>query len=276
MSAPQKLLIVNADDFGFTRDVNDGIIQAHTGGILTATTLMANGAAFDHAVALARRHPGLDVGCHLVLAGGHSLVVPNRPFPSNLRALVLALARGQLNPEQEAEAQIRRILEAGIRPTHLDTHKHTHLLPPVLEAVARLAARYGIPWVRRPFDYPMHSGSVPVARRLLSRSFHFLRRRFHRVLDKHGCRTTDHFAGFRLTGVLRTKELVELLEQLPAGSTEFMTHPGFCTEELRQARTRLKESRLHELEALTHPDTREAVLRNGVRLVRYRDLEASQ
>lgn len=273
MTARQKLLIVNADDFGFTRDVNEGIIRAHTQGILTATTLMANGAAFEHAVGLARQHRGLDVGCHLVLVGGHSLLGGGRAFPANLRALVAAMARGQLDAEQEAEAQIRRILAAGIQPTHLDTHKHTHLLPPVLEAVARLANKYGIPWIRRPFDYPMHSGSVPLARRVLSRSFGFLRRRFHRVLDRYGCRTTDHFAGFRLTGFLRTKELVALLEQLPGGSTEFMTHPGLCTDELRQARTRLKESRARELEALTHPDTLDAVRRNGIRLVRYRDLE---
>ena len=69
-------LIVNADDFGFTRDVNEGIVEAHRHGILTATTLMANGDAFDHAVALARENPSLDVGCHLVLVQGKSVLDP--------------------------------------------------------------------------------------------------------------------------------------------------------------------------------------------------------
>ena len=73
-SAPRRQLVVNADDFGFTADVNEGIVEAHRHGILTAATLMANGDAFDHAVRLAGRVPSLDIGCHLVLIGGHSLV----------------------------------------------------------------------------------------------------------------------------------------------------------------------------------------------------------
>ncbi|MBL8235663.1 MAG: ChbG/HpnK family deacetylase, partial [Bryobacterales bacterium] len=156
MSTRERLLVVNADDFGFTRDVNDGIVEAHRNGILTATTLMANGAEFEHAVTLARRHPSLDVGCHLVLVGGHS---------RDVAGLVSAVLRGQLDVEAELDAQIRRILSVGLRPTHLDTHKHTHLHPRVLHAVGKLSHQYRIPWVRRPFDYPMHAGAVPLSRR---------------------------------------------------------------------------------------------------------------
>jgi predicted glycoside hydrolase/deacetylase ChbG (UPF0249 family) len=76
-----KRLVVNADDFGFTRDVNDGIVAAHQRGILTATTLMANGVAFDHAVDLAKSNPELDVGCHLVLVGGMSVARPGQALP---------------------------------------------------------------------------------------------------------------------------------------------------------------------------------------------------
>lgn len=272
MSAPEKLLVVNADDFGFTRDVNDGIVEAHRKGILSATTLMANSLEFDHAVALARRHPSLDIGCHLVLVGGHSLLPAQAPFPQDVPALLAAIAMRKLDVEAELDAQIRRILSAGLRPTHLDTHKHTHLLPKVLHAVAKLSHQFRIPWVRRPFDYPMHAGSVPLSRRLLTRGLGFLRNRFHRVLASYGCRTTDHFAGFAVTGFYETPELVQLLAQLPPGSTEFMTHPGFCTDELRQTRTRLKETRQKELTALTANETREAVERHHIRIVSYRDL----
>lgn len=268
----KKTLLVNADDFGFTRDVNEGIVEAHTNGILTSTTLMANGDAFDHAVQLAREYPTLDVGCHLVLVGGNSLLQPDRPFPKDVKALLVRMASGGIDVEAELDAQIRRIVEAGIQPTHLDTHKHTHLLPAVLRAVARLSSRYGIRWVRRPFDYPMHAGAVPLPRRILARTLGSLRPWFHNTLAAQGCRTTDHFAGFSLTGYLRTEELIGLLGQLPAGSTEFMTHPGFCTEELRSARTRLKESRAHELKALTSPETRDALQRFGIELGSYRRL----
>ncbi len=260
-----KTLVVNADDFGFTRDVNEGIVFAHRNGILTATTLMATGAAFDHAVALARESPTLDIGCHLVLVGGAG-------FPPTVAALARALALRRIRVYDELRAQMRRIFEAGIRPTHLDTHKHTHLFPPVLDAVAALSREFAVPWVRRPFDFPLNADGVPLAMRVASGAFGLLRGRFRRVLMRHGCRTTEHFAGFRVTGRFDAAELARLIRRLPEGSTEFMCHPGFCTEELRAARTRLKESRRRELDALVSPEVRDAIAESGVRLVDYRGL----
>ena len=266
----RKQLVVNADDFGFTPDVNAGIVEAHRNGILTATTLMANGDAFDDAVRLARETPSLDVGCHLVLIQGRSLLT-GRALPSSVPKLLAALARRELRVYDELAAQVRHIEQAGIRPTHLDTHKHTHLAPPVLEAVARLAAEHEARWVRRPFDFPMSAarGAAPLIKRLTSDALATTRGRFHRVLEKRGCRTTDHFAGFLLTGRFRTAELVELLGAIPEGSTEFMCHPGRCGGALRAARTRLKESRERELEALVAPEVRVAVERHGIELVNY-------
>jgi predicted glycoside hydrolase/deacetylase ChbG (UPF0249 family) len=273
----RKQLIVNADDFGFTPDVNQGIVEAHRRGILTATTLMATGAAFDDAVRLARETPSLDIGCHLVLIGGSSLLT-GRAYPLTAPRLVAALARCEIRAYEELKAQVWHILGAGIKPTHLDTHKHTHLAPPVLEAVARIAEEFGIHWVRRPFDFPMHAvrGTVPLAipavKRLTSAALGLLRRRFHRVLASHGCRTTDHFAGFQITGRFHTAQLVDLMAMLPEGSTELMCHPGRCGDALRGERTRLKESRERELEALIAPEVRAAAERNGVELVGYAGL----
>ena len=269
----RRQLVVNADDFGFTPDVNEGIVEAHRTGILTATTLMANGAAFDDAVRQAQETSSLDVGCHLVLIGGKSLLT-GRTLPATVPQLLGALAKRQLRPYDELKAQVRRILDAGLRPSHLDTHKHTHLAPAVLDAVARLGEEFGISWVRRPFDFPLNAahGTVPAAKRLTSRAMGLLRRRFHRVLASHGCRTTDHFAGFQITGRFRTAELVALLGAIPPGSTELMCHPGRCGPALRAARTRLKESREHELEALIARETRDAVERHGIELVGYGSL----
>jgi predicted glycoside hydrolase/deacetylase ChbG (UPF0249 family) len=241
--ASEKLLIVNADDFGFTHDVNEGIIEAHRSGIVTATTLMANGAAFEHAVQLAKATPTLDVGAHLVLVGAPGL-------PRTVAALVRQVTLRRLRIYEELDAQIRRIQAAGIRPTHLDTHKHTHLLPPVLDAVARLSREHGIPWVRRPLNLPVMT----------------------RSLRRRGCKLTDRFEGFSLTGKFHTRELVAFLNSLPAGLTEFMCHPGYCTDELRGAATRLKESRQRELEALVALETRQTIERNGITLASYREL----
>jgi predicted glycoside hydrolase/deacetylase ChbG (UPF0249 family) len=230
---------------------------------------MANGAAFDDAVRLAKQNPSLDVGCHLVLIGGRSALRPHEPLPRSVPELLGALATRRLRVRDELAAQVEAILGAGLNPTHLDTHKHTHLAPPVLDAVASIAEEYQIRWVRRPFDLPM-SGGAPWLKRATGRGLAVMRGRFQRVLSAHGCRTTDHFAGFSLTGRFHTAELVQLIGQLPEGLTEFMCHPGHCGAELQGARTRLKDSRQRELEALTAPETRRALEDVGVELVSYR------
>ena len=233
-----KYLIPNADDFGFTRDVNSGIVEAHRHGILTATTLMATGAAFEHAVELARENPQLDIGVHLVLVDG-------RGFPPTIPRLLFSL--GRIRIYDELVRQVQKVLDAGIQPSHLDTHKHTHLLPQVFHVVTRIAQEFKIPWVRRRFG-PF------------------------RWLPTRGCRSTDYFTGFRMTGRYGAAELAEVIRRLPEGSTEFMCHPGLCTAELRAARTRLKESRRRELDALVSEEVRAAIEESGVQLARYRDL----
>ena len=99
-----------------------------------------------------------------------------------------------------------------------------------------------------------------------------LRLRFHSVLTKRGCRVTDYFAGFQMTGRFRAAELVSLIRSLPDGITEFMCHPGRCTDELRSMRSRLKDSRQEELNALVAPEVRAALAESGIKLTRYRDL----
>ena len=250
----RKLLIVNADDFGFTRDVNQGIVEAHRHGILTATTLMATGAAFGHAVELARAHPTLDVGCHLVLVGGFSALSPHDPLPASVRQLTAAVAARRIRILDELRAQLSRLLEAGLAPSHLDTHKHTLLLPPVAFAVARLSQEFGIRWIRRPLEVPALGAWLRLA----------LRRR--------GCLFTDHFLGLGLTGRLDSASLVRLLRSLPTGVTELMCHPGFLGAELRTAPTRLKESREQEFQALISPEVRRTVEECSIHLVNYRSL----
>src|SRR5262245_16933755 len=137
-----KRLIINADDFGFTRGVNEGIVRAFELGIVTSTTLMANGEAFDHAVELAKANPRLAVGCHLAAVGGKpvltkggSLVNGDRRLPATLSKLVSGLARGTIRIaeiESEFRAQVDRVFKAGIVPTHLDSHKHSHTHPMVM------------------------------------------------------------------------------------------------------------------------------------------------
>jgi predicted glycoside hydrolase/deacetylase ChbG (UPF0249 family) len=251
-----KRLIINADDFGFTPDVNAGIVHAHVNGVLTSTTLMANGDAFDDAVRLAFATPTLDIGCHLVLVQGRSLV-DGRSLPERPRDLLLALAKGSINPYREMRAQIEKILAAGLRPTHLDSHKHTHIVPAVFRAVVRLADEFRIPYVRLPLDGTLPASDIPLR---------FARRYYERIASSHKIRMTDHFIGFRLTGSLTEASFSKALARVSDGTTEFMCHPGFLGPYLRSATTRLKESRVQELEALVSPIARAVIGAQAIHL----------
>jgi predicted glycoside hydrolase/deacetylase ChbG (UPF0249 family) len=240
---PRFQLIVNADDFGFTCGVNDGIVEAHRHGILTATTLMADGAAFDHAVECARATPSLDVGVHLVLWEESGL-------PQRLPAFVMrALTMSTDAIERLFSAQVERVIAAGIAPSHLDTHKHTHTLPHVMRAMERTARRYGIVWVRRCLWWNRWWNP-----------------------RRAGLHTTDHFMGLGLTGKMARESLAAELSGIRPGLSELMCHPGHCDAALESAPTRLKQERQRELDALTSPEIRAMLEANGIELTSYRNL----
>jgi predicted glycoside hydrolase/deacetylase ChbG (UPF0249 family) len=186
--------------------------------------------------------------------------------PSTVADLIRALVKREVDPYSEARSQIAKILATGIRLSHLDTHKHTHLLPPVLDAVSRLAREFQIPWVRRPFDFGIGRG-VRFQKQLVALGMRFARPAFAKKLA--GLRTTDHFTGFQITGTLNTANLTQTLEKLPPGLTEFMCHPGYLGPELAAAKTRLKQSRADELAALTSPEARAVLQRRDIQLVNY-------
>src|ERR1700758_3365463 len=272
-----KTLIVNADDFGLTPGVNAGIVRAFRDGILTSTTVMANGAAFEDAVARTRENPDLDVGCHLVLVGGKSIAPPKEipslakrdgELPATLFELVCRLWGGIVEPgdiEREFRAQVDRVISAGITPSHLDTHKHTHAHPAVMNALFKVASEYKILRVRMPFEHaslrdtPSHpSGSGTITQRLLASAVGMSAPAFRRGLKDYNLRSPQYFFGAALTGHLGSAALKHLIEKLPDGTSEIMCHPGLCDAELEQSSTRLKKQREVELDALTDP----AILRS--------------
>src|SRR4051794_19898944 len=128
-----KQLIVTADDFGLTDGVNRAVVFAHQQGVVTSASLMVNASAFDSAVELARHNPGLDIGLHLNLT--------NKPF-------ALALRPHRVHLEREIRSQIEKVLGTGLQITHLDGHKHVHIIPAVLRIVRMVAPEYGIRAIR--------------------------------------------------------------------------------------------------------------------------------
>lgn len=284
-----RRLIINADDFGLTPGVNRAIAEANTSGIVTSATLMANSSAFDGAVALSQSSPKLRIGCHAVLVDGPPLcsdlktLTGGAPrFRSDIKSFALAAVTGKLAPEEiqrETEAQIRKIQATGIVPTHLDTHKHTHMFPSVLYGVLRAAKACGVRAIRNPFE-PLRcwaSSRILATPTLWTRAFETglllaFAQSFRSQVREAGLKTTDGTVGLIATGTLDQKLLFSILRALPQGTWELVCHPGYNDADLQQAGTRLTVSRGIELEALTSSETRQALADGGLDLISYADL----
>jgi hopanoid biosynthesis associated protein HpnK len=259
-------LIVNADDFGLTSGVNRAIVELHQAGVLTSTTLMAKAAATEPAIALALQNPSLGVGCHIVLVDGEPVLPPREIptlvdsrtgcFPPKLTAFLSRLFTGRIRSaeiEAEAAAQIALLQHRGLRLTHVDTHKHAHMFPAVLRPVLRAAAKAGIHAVRNPFEPEWAVRASPRASIVRSAEVFALRRfgpYFRRILSEEGLSTTDGTIAVAATGVVNADTVRSLLQQLPSGTWELVTHPGYNDADLDKIQTRLRESRDIERNAL--------------------------
>jgi hopanoid biosynthesis associated protein HpnK len=292
-----RRLIVNADDFGFTAGVNRAIVEAHTHGIVTSSTLMANGNAFENAVQLAKTIPRLGIGCHIVLIDGApvldaellpSLTVSssaNARFRDGLKSFAARALTGRIDPAQieaEASAQIRKLQSAGITVSHIDTHKHTHLFPAVLRPLLRAARSCRVHAIRNPFGprKPLRSSELFTRPNLWTRYaevkvLRTLAAKFRHAAKREGIATPDGTFGIVVTGALDEKLFRGIAAIIPEGTWEFVCHPGYNDADLKSANTRLRESRETELKLLTMPEARELLAQQQIELISYRDLTDS-
>jgi len=286
-----KNLIVNADDLGWTEGVNRGIAEAHRNGIVTSASLLANGAAFASGVELARSTPRLGVGVHLNLSDGEpvaprelvaTLVNDKGEFAGGPEALLLRIAKRDVSlseVEHEWEAQIEKVKGAGLQPTHLDGHKHVHMLPGLFEVALRLAKRYGIGAIRVAHEASslrsaLSAGdephvSVVLKQGVQARGLKLLARDAREQAERAGISTADYFCGIAQTGEMTKGGLARLLRSLPEGTTELMSHPGYADQDLQNSGTRLQGSRQTELSILTDMEIRNLVASQGIRLIDY-------
>ena len=275
-----RRLIVNADDFGFTSGVNRAIVEAHSRGVVTSATLMANGPAFAEAAQLAKTVPALSVGCHVVLIDGQpvggtnqlsTLTNGNPAAPllrTGLKTFAARAIAGRLNVE-EIEA-------LGISVSHVDTHKHTHLFPSVLSPLLRAARVCGVRALRNPFGprRPLQSRHLLARPSLWTRyaEVRILRRfasKFREAVDRQGFFAPDGTLGIEVTGMLDEKLFRTIAQTIPEGTWEFVCHPGYNDSDLRAAKTRLRESREAELAVLTLPAARSVLSEEGIALISY-------
>jgi len=264
-------------------------MESHRNGIVTSSTLMACGARFDQAVELARQVPRLSVGCHVVLVDGSptlkaeqvsSLTAAKGAPPSfreSLMSFAFLAAAGRLDQgqiEQEVAAQIQKLQAVGIAVSHLDSHKHTHMFPVVLKGMLGAAKNCGVRAIRNPFEPLVFAKVGSWKRQFQLKILQRYRAGFREELARADMVTPDGCVGIAATGGLTLEAFQVLIEKLPEGTWEFVSHPGYVDLELGEVRTRLRTSRQKELAILTSEAAKESLQRAQIELISYRDLAA--
>lgn len=280
-----RRLIINADDFGLTAGVDRGILEAYENGVVSSTTVMASGQRFHDAVALGERAPRLSVGCHLVFVDGQSILHPSQiptlmsgsdgRFREKLVSFACLAAAGKLKAgeiEAEATAQIQKLQNAGIAVSHLDSHKHTHMFPAVLRGMLRAAQNCGIRAIRNPFEPLVFASLRHWKRQFQLRMLRRFRSSFRAALANAQVVTPDGCIGVAATGGATLNTFERLLEGLPEGTWELVSHPGYNDADLDKVKTRLRDSREKELAILTSPSLKDLLRREGIELISYREL----
>jgi predicted glycoside hydrolase/deacetylase ChbG (UPF0249 family) len=280
-----RRLIVNADDFGWSPDVNAGIVDGHLNGIITSTTLLVNAPAFDDAVEQAKATPSLGVGLHLNFTQGRpvadpgsvsSMVDANGDF-RGARELIMGLIRGHIPAAElqcEILAQLQTFREHLGEPTHLDSHKHVHVWGCFPRALASVAVELATPRVRCPLEGLstawLRSPAVFTRAALLR----CLSGRAGNILSRAGYRKPDHFRGVADTGFLSPAGVEAMLQRLPSGTTELMCHPGLLPTgtPFPTFKTRLVESRHAELKTIKDATLTATVESASIDLVSYAEL----
>ncbi len=281
-----RKLIVSADDFGMSTGVNAGILRAHREGILTNASLMVNGAAFEDAVAIARRQPDLGVGLHLVLVQGRAASSPREipalvdadghfstnPILSGVRYFFQPGVRSQLR--REIRAQLEKFADTGLRLSHVDGHLNIHMHPTVLPMLLDVADEFGIRAMRlareplRPalrFD-----GKHAVRKSFEALVFSALGRFAEARLRDHSIAYPRTMYGLHQTGHISEAYLLHTLAEFPAGLSEVYCHAAEVDDEARRWRPDDYDSD-GEVDALTSNRVRAALAAGGIELTSYLD-----
>ncbi|MEM5788132.1 MAG: hopanoid biosynthesis-associated protein HpnK [Syntrophobacteraceae bacterium] len=281
-----RYLIVNSDDFGFSREVNQAVVLAFRRGILTSASLMAGGAAFRQAVILAHDNPQLAVGIHITCVNGRS-VLPAREIPhlvdrdgnfpsdpglAGLKYFFCKRARKELF--REFEAQFEKFLATGLACSHIDSHCHMHVNPAVFEPLIALGARYGIRRMRVPEDDFFAAAPYVQSRFATGVNavvFKLLTARMKPTLRKNGFRAPLKVYGNFLTGSMGRAYMLSMLEKLPAGVSEIYCHPALLPGHAEHSSRELQL--LRELGILLDTEVRSKINRLGITPATYFDLD---
>ena len=279
-------LIVTADDFGMSQDVNEAVEQAHREGILTCASLVVAGDAVDDALRRMARMPALGVGLHLALYGAQashsepSLLAPDGVHlgenPASTGARIMLSATVREAARREVAAQFEAYRKTGLPLGHLDGHWHCHQHPAVLAMAIKLGKPLGLKAVRLPYEPWQFSRAVAGQGLALSRLGHAmghwpLALAMRRQLRAAGLVTSDRFFGKNDAGFVSEALLERLARHLPPGVTELGLHPAARTWTGPHAPP-AEWQQAGELAALTSPRVKAALEERGIKLIRWADL----
>lgn len=261
-------LIINADDFGLTQGINAAVIRAHKQGALTSATLMAGGLAWREAVELSKQTPSLGVGVHLTLTA-LGPVTPPQQVPSLVDKRgrfrrqfwrVLVWSRNQV--KSEWRGQIERLLKAGLTPTHLDSHHHIHLWPPLTNVICELAEEFGLAGVRviGPASFKLLPASF-VQRRLAALSW--------RRSESYSVFKPNTVTALEIVGGTE-QDFTSYCRQLGPGTHELFTHPGSPNDEELAAISSLTAKRKTETDLLCSDWLQDSLKAAGIVLANYK------
>jgi len=282
-----RKVIINADDFGLCRGVNEAVAKAHTEGVLTSSTMMVNMPCADQAVNIAKNLPDLGVGVHLNVFEGRALLkdpcidclldADGQFALTPLKLSLLSMSGNKIRNAVKSEfaAQIEWLIDNGIKPTHLDSHKHIHSFPIIFSIICRLACRFGIPAIRftfepievcrTPWPLPAPGGARRAGLiRPLARINH---------LQNPGLLKTGAVLGIAHTGNIDVDFFKAVALYNSIEPVEIITHPGY-SDGLDARRTRLIEQRKLELEALCSEKTKQYLKDADIELVNYATLRS--
>ncbi len=281
-----RRLIVTADDFGMSMEVNDAVEEAYRNGILTCASLVVAGDAAEDAVRRAKRLPKLGVGLHLAMFGAPasasepSILAPDGAnlgqSPVVTGVAVMVSPRARKAAEREFAAQFDAYRKTGLPLGHLDGHWHCHQHPAVLAIALRLGKPLGLRAVRIPyepysFSRDVGDGSKPIARLLHAFSHWPLTRAMRWQVRNAGMAANDRFFGKTDNGAIDEKLLLRFVAKLPSGVTELGLHPSTVNWHGPHAPPADWQV-AQELTALTSPALRAAIDEHGVTLSRWADL----
>jgi chitin disaccharide deacetylase len=276
-----KQLIVNADDWGLTPAVNRGVVRAFRDGIVTSASLLVTGSAFEDAVTLARENPKLSVGLHLALVEERAslgrdvlptLVDEAGRFPRTSTEFIRRAVLGRIKwheVEREIEAQIALFQKAGLRLSHLDSHQHLHMFPPVFQIVRRLTREMDNVWIRNPAGPWRKSPGVRMGRWVQRVGLNLTCLSTRCLYGRSLPRMPDGMYGFEVGGWLTRSALEQILRKIPDGLYELICHPGEDDAETQTRYSHWGYQWAEELKALTAPETQVVLKEHGIALTSF-------